>query len=119
MINGFLGNTMVASSQSSHLSNDELASVLSEGTLSVWSVNEIPVEHFCIKFESVDIGLLIYNQLLKHVGTFGVRIPIPLPRLFQGSHVSDLEHDMRPSRKPCAFDTDDIDGSIEGFFCSS
>ncbi|TYK21869.1 uncharacterized protein E5676_scaffold836G00260 [Cucumis melo var. makuwa] len=30
-------------------------------------------------------------------------------RLFQGSHVSNIEHDMRPSRNPRLFDTDDVD----------
>ncbi|KAA0039633.1 uncharacterized protein E5676_scaffold767G00060 [Cucumis melo var. makuwa] len=30
----------------------------------------------------VDAGLFIYNQLLRHVGTFGVKIHIPLPRFF-------------------------------------
>ena len=37
-------------------------------------------------------------------------------RLFQGSHVPYLEHDMRPFKNPRAFDTDDTDGSTEGFF---
>uniref|UniRef100_A0A9I9E6T0 Flocculation protein FLO11-like n=1 Tax=Cucumis melo TaxID=3656 RepID=A0A9I9E6T0_CUCME len=32
--------------------------------------------------DSVDVGLFIYNKLLRHVGTFGVKIPIALPRLF-------------------------------------
>ncbi|KAA0053133.1 uncharacterized protein E5676_scaffold451G001070 [Cucumis melo var. makuwa] len=30
-------------------------------------------------------------------------------RLFQGSHVSNIENDMRPSRNPRRFDTDDVD----------
>ncbi|TYK17891.1 uncharacterized protein E5676_scaffold306G001670 [Cucumis melo var. makuwa] len=30
-------------------------------------------------------------------------------RLFQGSHVSNIEHDMRPSRNPRLFDIDDVD----------
>ncbi|KAA0058376.1 gag-pol polyprotein [Cucumis melo var. makuwa] len=47
---GFLGITMVANSQSSHLSNDELTSVLSQGTLSVWSVNEISVVSLSVKY---------------------------------------------------------------------
>ncbi|KAA0058480.1 uncharacterized protein E5676_scaffold606G001640 [Cucumis melo var. makuwa] len=30
-------------------------------------------------------------------------------RLFQGSHVSNIEHDMSPSRNPRLFDADDVD----------
>ena len=30
----------------------------------------------------VDTGAFIYNQLLRHVGSFGVKIPIALPRFF-------------------------------------
>ncbi|KAA0045422.1 gag-pol polyprotein [Cucumis melo var. makuwa] len=44
-----LGIVVVASSQSSHLSIDVLASVLSRGTLSVWSVNEICVVSLSVK----------------------------------------------------------------------
>ena len=37
-------------------------------------------------------------------------------RLFQGIHVPNIEHDMRPSRAPCMFDTEDLGESVEGFF---
>jgi len=47
---GFLRITVVASSQFSHLSNDELASVLSQGTLSGWPVNEISVVSLSVKY---------------------------------------------------------------------
>ena len=40
-------------------------------------------------------------------------------RLFQGSHVSNKEHDMRPSRNPRLFDTDDVDENAKRFFCLS
>ncbi|TYJ98293.1 uncharacterized protein E5676_scaffold232G00050 [Cucumis melo var. makuwa] len=30
----------------------------------------------------VDAGAFIYNQLLRHVGSFGVKLPIALPRFF-------------------------------------
>ena len=33
-------------------------------------------------YETVYVGLFIYNQLLRHVDTFGVKIPNPLPRFF-------------------------------------
>ena len=32
----------------------------------------------------VDTRLFIYNQLLRHVGSFGVKIPIALPWFFSG-----------------------------------
>ncbi|KAA0059883.1 uncharacterized protein E5676_scaffold184G00920 [Cucumis melo var. makuwa] len=37
-------------------------------------------------------------------------------KLFQGSHVPDIEHYMRPSRNPRMFDIDDVDENAERFF---
>ncbi|KAA0033927.1 envelope-like protein [Cucumis melo var. makuwa] len=74
----------------------------------------------------VDTCAFIYNQLLKHVGSFGVKIPIALPRFFSslllhlnatvGSHMPDMDHDVHPSQGPRIFDTSDWDESANGFF---
>ena len=37
-------------------------------------------------------------------------------RLFQGSQVPDIDHDMHPSRGPRLFDTTDWDEDADGFF---
>ena len=50
IINRFLGNSVVSSSQSSHISNDDLAFVLSSGTLSVWPVNGISDVSVSVKY---------------------------------------------------------------------
>ncbi|TYK11952.1 uncharacterized protein E5676_scaffold177G001350 [Cucumis melo var. makuwa] len=79
----FLGNTVESNSTPSHPSNEILTSVLSEETSSVWPMNGIRTISLSIcNDETVDVGLFIYNQLLRYVKTFKVKIPIPLPRFF-------------------------------------
>ena len=81
----------------------------------------------------VDTGAFIYNQLLRHVGSFGVKIPIALPRFFLSllHHLNDAvitaSDAPRPDPKtlslsyrqwscgPHIFDTNDWDESAESF----
>ncbi|XP_050941588.1 uncharacterized protein LOC127149759 [Cucumis melo] len=52
------------------------------------------------KDDSVDASLFIYNQLLRHVGTFGVKIPIPLPRFFSSLLVYLNDDILTPNDAP-------------------
>ena len=50
IINSFLGNNVSSYYVASFLSNDELASVLSSGTLSIWPINDIPAISLSTKY---------------------------------------------------------------------
>uniref|UniRef100_A0A9I9EJT8 Putative plant transposon protein domain-containing protein n=1 Tax=Cucumis melo TaxID=3656 RepID=A0A9I9EJT8_CUCME len=105
VINCFLGNTVGIDCSPSCPSTEVLVTVLSGGTLSTWPINGIPAAALSIKYfpsshdssisvaldtflyqicndDKVDTGAFIYNQLLRHVGSFEVKVPIALPWFF-------------------------------------
>ncbi|KAA0067026.1 envelope-like protein [Cucumis melo var. makuwa] len=104
-------------------STDVLAFVLSGGTLSTWPVNGIPTVTLSIKYAILHkIGIANWFPS-SHASSVSADTPRPDPknlalsyRLFQGSHVPDIDHDVHPSHGPRVFDISDWDESAEGFF---
>ncbi|KAA0067129.1 envelope-like protein [Cucumis melo var. makuwa] len=87
LINGLLGNTWnLALLIHIHPTMFWLGYYLEEGLFFIQICND----------DSLDVGLFIYNQLLKHVETFGVKISIPLPR-FLSSLLVHLNVDILPT----------------------
>uniref|UniRef100_A0A9I9EIQ0 Putative plant transposon protein domain-containing protein n=1 Tax=Cucumis melo TaxID=3656 RepID=A0A9I9EIQ0_CUCME len=108
VINGFLGNAVSINFSPSSPSTNVLASVLPGGTLSSWPVNGIPAVALSVKYAilhkigiaswfpsshvscvSVALGTFLYHiynddRVDTAVGSFGVKLPIALPRFFSG-----------------------------------
>ncbi|KAA0041510.1 envelope-like protein [Cucumis melo var. makuwa] len=121
VINGFLGNNVAPDCSPTISSNEVLASVLSGGTLYSWPVNGIPMVTLSVKY-------VILHKIVNanwfpssHASESDASEPDPKTLslsyiLCQGSHVPDIDHDVRPSRGPRMFDINDWDENAAGFF---
>ncbi|KAA0053139.1 uncharacterized protein E5676_scaffold451G001150 [Cucumis melo var. makuwa] len=50
--------------------------------MKIWWCLESLEEELVLQSDKVDTGAFIYNQLLRHVGSFGVKVPIAFSKLF-------------------------------------
>ncbi|XP_050938542.1 uncharacterized protein LOC103492876 [Cucumis melo] len=80
VINGFLGNIVDIDCSPSCPTTEVLATVLSDGTFISATLGTFLYQ--ILNDDKVDTGAFIYNQLLRYVGSFGVKVPIALPWLF-------------------------------------
>ena len=79
-----------------------------------------------IQFERIILLPRIFSSLLVHLNvnilTPNEALGLDLTtlslsyRLFQGSYVPNIKHNMRPFRNLRMFDTDDVNENVEGFF---